>query len=84
MPILLLALLPVPPKLTDNSGRADEALRKTNADALLAVFDLVLAPLQEVVQEGTVMDCSDGKTRLCFPFCRPGLRIMRNMQLCME
>jgi len=66
MPILLLALLPVPPKLTDNSGRADEALRKTNADALLAVFDLVLAPLQEVVQEGTVKDCADGKTRLCF------------------
>jgi len=67
MPILLLALLPVPPKLTGDSGRADEAQRKTNADALRAVFDLVLAPLQEVVQEGTVMDCADGKTRLCFP-----------------
>ena len=67
MPIRLLALLPVPPKLTGNSGRADEAQRQTNADALRAVFDLVLAPLQEVVQEGTVMDCADGKTRRCFP-----------------
>jgi len=67
MPILLLALLPLPPKLTGDSGHADEAQRKTNADALRAVFDLVLAPLQEVVQEGTVMDCADGKTRQCFP-----------------
>ena len=67
MPILLLALLPVPPKLTGESAPADEAQRQTNADALRAVFDLVLAPLQEVVQEGREMDCADGKTRLCFP-----------------
>ena len=45
----------------------DEAQRQTNADALRAIFDFVLAPLQEVVQEGTVMDCADGKTSLCFP-----------------
>jgi len=57
----------VPPKLMGNSGRTDKAQRKTNADALWAVFDLVLALLQEVVQEGKVMDCADGKTRLCFP-----------------
>ena len=67
MPILLQALLPVPPKLTGESAPVDEAQRQTNANALQAVFDLVLAPLQEVVQEGTVMDCADGKTRLCFP-----------------
>jgi len=67
MPILLLALLPVPPKLTGDSGHTDEAQRKSNVNALRAVFDLVLAPLHEVVQEGTVMDCADGKTRLCFP-----------------
>src|ERR1700760_1548476 len=67
MPILLLALLPVPPKLTGESAPKNEAQRQTNADALRADFDLVLAPLQEVVQEGTVMDCADGKTRLCFP-----------------
>ena len=38
-----------------------------NADALQAVFDLILAPLQEIASDGTVMDCGDGKTRLCFP-----------------
>ena len=67
MPILLLALLPVLPKLTGDSGPADKAQRQANADALRAVFDLVLAPLEEVVQEDTVVGCADGKTRLCFP-----------------
>jgi len=67
MAILVLALLPVPPKFTGESARANEAQRQTNADILRAVFDLVLAPLQQVAREGTVMDCADGKTRLCFP-----------------
>ena len=67
MPILLLALLPVPPMLTDDSGRTDDAQRQINADALWAVFNHVLAPLREVVQEGKMMDCADGKAHLCFP-----------------
>ena len=67
MPILLLALLPVPPKLTDESARANEAQRQTNVDTLRAVFDLILAPLQQIAREGTVMDCADGKRRFCFP-----------------
>jgi len=67
MPILLLALLPVPPKFTGESARSNEAERQTNADTLWAFFDLVLAPLQPVAQEGSVIGCADGKTRLCFP-----------------
>jgi len=67
MPILLLALLPVPPKFPGESARANEAQRQTNPDVLRATFDLVLAPLQQVAREGTVMDCADGKTYLCFP-----------------
>ena len=67
MQMLLLALLPVPPKVTGESAPADEPPRQTFADALWAVFDLLLASLHEVVQEGTVMDCADGKTLLCFP-----------------
>jgi len=67
MLILLLALLPVPPKFTGESARANEAQWQTNADVLCAVFDLVLAPLQQVAREGTVMDCADGKTHLCLP-----------------
>jgi len=67
MPILLLALLPVPPKFTGESARAKEAQRQTNTDVLRAAFHLVLAPLHQVAREGTLMDCVDGKTPLCFP-----------------
>jgi len=67
MPILLLALLPVPAKFTGESSHSNEAERQTNADPLRAFFDLVLAPLPQVAQEGTGIVCADGKTRLCFP-----------------
>jgi len=67
MPILLLALLPVPPKCTGESARANEAQRQTNADVQWAVFDLVLAPLQQVSGEGMVMDWADVERRLCLP-----------------
>jgi len=67
VPILRLALLPVPPKFTGESPRTDEAQGQMNVDVLQTVFDLVLTPLPGVVQEVTVMDCEDGKTRLCFP-----------------
>jgi len=53
MPILLLALLPVPPKVTGKSTHINEAQRQTNADTLRAVFNLVLPPLQPVAPEGT-------------------------------
>jgi len=64
MPIVLLVLVPVPPKFT---GESAYAKWQTNADVLRAVVDLVLAPLQQVARKGTVMDCTEGKTRLCFP-----------------
>jgi len=67
MPIVLVALLPVLPKFRGESDRANEAPRPTNAEIMRAVFDLVLAALQPVAQERTVMDCADGKIRLCFP-----------------
>jgi len=67
MPILLLALLPVLPKFTDESAHTDETQRQMDADSLKAVFDLIFMPLQQIVREGTVMDCSESKRRLCFP-----------------
>jgi len=67
MSVRLVALLPGPPKLTAESSLADETQRHINADTLRAVFDLVLAPLHYVSEEGMVMDCADCKTSLCFP-----------------
>jgi len=67
MSVLLVALLPVPPKLTGESSRADETQQQINADSLWAVFDLVLAPLHKPSPKGIVMDCADGKTHRRFP-----------------
>ena len=67
MPILLLALLPVPPKLSHESVCADQIQRQMNANARQAVLDLIVAPLQEIANDRAVTDCADGKTRLCFP-----------------
>ena len=50
MPILLLALLPVPPKFTGESAHMDETQRQMNADSLKAVFDIIFAPLQQIVR----------------------------------
>ena len=52
---------------TGESARTEDAQRQMTADIIQTVFDLVLGSLQQVVQEGTVMDCADGTPRLCFP-----------------
>jgi len=49
MPILLLVLPSVPSNLTGDSARADQVQGQMNADVLRTLFNLVLAPLQQVV-----------------------------------
>jgi len=44
MAVLLLALLPVPPKLS-KSSKADQCQRNINAETLQDVFELIFAPL---------------------------------------
>jgi len=66
MAILLLGLLPIPPKLA-KSSRADKLQRLINADTLRGVFELIFAPLNGAAREGAPIDCADGKIRRCFP-----------------
>jgi len=66
MAVLLLALLPIPPKLS-KSSKADHCHRKINTDTLQNVFELIFAPLRGVAHSGVPIDCADGKVRLCFP-----------------
>jgi len=66
MAVLLLALLPIPPKLS-KSSKADQHQRKINADTLQDVFELIFAPLHGVAYSGVPIDCADGKVQLCFP-----------------
>ena len=71
MAVLLLALLPVPPKLS-KSSKADRRQRKINADTLEDVFELIFAPLQDVVHVGIPIDCAcrrQGSTLLPNSLC---------------
>jgi len=63
--VLLLALLPGPPKLTKSS--ADHLQRQINADTLRGLFELLFEPLQNPALEGVNIDCADKKVRRCFP-----------------
>jgi len=63
---LLLALLPIPPKLS-KSFKGDQCERKIKTNTLQHVFELTFAPLQGVAHSGVPIDCADGKVRLCFP-----------------
>jgi len=65
MGVLLLALFPVPPKLSQSS-KADRRQRMINADTLQDVVELIFAPLQDVAHVGIPIDCADGMMRLCF------------------
>ena len=66
MSILLLALLPVPPKLSSETVCADKIQQQMNADTVEVGFNLILTPMQEIAQDCDVMDCADGQTDLCF------------------
>ena len=66
MAILLLALLPVPPKLSKSTS-ADKHQRRINAETLQLIFQLLFEPLQAVAREGVNIDCADGKVQRCFP-----------------
>jgi len=63
--VLLLALFPVPLKLTKSS--ADHLQRQINADTVRGVFQPLFEPLQNAALEGVIIDCANGKVRRCFP-----------------
>jgi len=66
MAVLLLALLPIPPKLS-KSSKADQRQRKINTDTLEDVFKLIFTPRQDLALTGMAIDCAEGKVRQCFP-----------------
>jgi hypothetical protein len=67
MAIILVALLPVPPKFTTKKAKTRNAQRMTNDEVLEAVFALIFEPLETIAKSGKEMNCSDGKVRRCFP-----------------
>jgi len=72
MAVLLLALLPVPPKLS-KSTKADQYQRQVNADILQDVFEFIFAPLQYAALDGVPIHCADGKIRCYFQILSAGV-----------
>ena len=66
MEVLLVALLPIPPKLS-KSSKADQHPRQINIDTRQYVFELIFTPLQDPAHDGVPSDCTDGKIWRCFP-----------------
>jgi len=65
MAVLLLALLPLPSKLS-KSTKADQYQRQVNAATLQDVFEFTFALLQHTPLDGVPTACAYGKGRSCF------------------
>jgi len=66
MAVRLLALLPVPPKLS-KSTKAEQYQRQVNADTLQEIFEFIFVPPQHTALDGVPIDCAEGKVQRCFP-----------------
>jgi len=64
--VLLLALQPVPPKLTMSSS-TNILQRQINADILQGFLKLILEPVKAMTLECVPIGCADGKIWRCFP-----------------
>jgi len=65
MAVLLLALLPVPPKLS-KSTKADQYQRQLNADTLQDILAFLFTPLEHAALDGVPMECAERKVQRCF------------------
>jgi len=66
MAVLLLALLPVPPKLL-KSTKVDQDQRQVNAHTLQDVLKFIFGPPQHAALDGLLIDCADRKVQRGFP-----------------
>ncbi|KAG0644869.1 hypothetical protein HOY80DRAFT_877864 [Tuber brumale] len=63
---VLLALLPVPPKMLGVASR-DSRKRLVNNEILCELIEAIFTPIGEVAEVGIEIECADGKVRQCFP-----------------
>jgi len=65
MSVLLLALLPIPPKFS-KSSLPDQHQRKIQDDTLQDVLELIFEPLQDMAHAGSPLDHTNSKVLQCF------------------
>ena len=63
---LLLALLPVPPKMLGVAPR-DARQRQVKIEILCELMEAIFAPMVALGNSRIEVECADGKVRLCFP-----------------
>ncbi|KAG0632570.1 hypothetical protein HOY80DRAFT_863978, partial [Tuber brumale] len=63
---VLLALLPVPPKMLRVASR-DSRQRLVNNEILCELIEAICTPIGEVAEVGIEIECADHKVRQCFP-----------------
>src|SRR5205807_8708780 len=64
MDLILLALLPMPPKLRDSRS---SIVSTENNVVIYCVLATILGSLVELGKSGMILDCADGQRRHCFP-----------------
>src|SRR5207248_6782281 len=65
--MILLALLPVPPKTGDVTAATARNLTNIKAEVLHQALDTILQPLRDVFADGVNIMCADMRTRRCYP-----------------
>ena len=63
---VLLALLPVPPKMLGVAAR-DAQQRQDNNEILCKLMEAIFAPMASLGNSGIEVECANGKAQLCFP-----------------
>ncbi|KAG0635441.1 hypothetical protein HOY80DRAFT_1011854 [Tuber brumale] len=63
---VLLALLPIPPKILGVASR-DSRQRLVNNKILYELIEAIFTPIGEVAEVGIEIECADSKVRQCFP-----------------
>ena len=64
---VLLALLPVPPKIGDVTPLVAKQYAGMKADVHHRVLQAILQPLKDVGKDGINIECADFQTHRCFP-----------------
>ena len=67
MAVILVSLLPIPPKFMSKKTKTRGAQQTMSDEILDAVFSFLFEPLKAATKYSKEMCCSDGRVRQCFP-----------------
>ena len=66
MAMILVALLPIPPKFTGRSEE-DRLRRETNREVLYEVISILFQDIRKAGHTGVILACGDARYQMCYP-----------------